>query len=156
MRYKIIGVFFFIFIVSVSNGQEINRFDDKGLRQGYWELPSAMTRIKNEKKIKGIEAKQYGYFFDNKKQGCWDIKDTHGRLVGHRWYKNDTTIVEIQYLRGKVSSIIHFSTKYEYTENPDLADFVYVYQEVISFNRRGKIKQRSFRNEEGKMETIKY
>lgn len=156
MRKQVVGLLLLFFVISVFGQKDTCKFDENGLYQGFWKLTEGVALLKNEKRVKSIEAEKYGFFYDNKKEGLWEVKDSNSNLISHILYKNDTMVTEIQYVKGKVRSIIHYTTKYQYTENPDLADYVYVYQEIISFNRRGKIKQRSFKNEKGEVETIVY
>lgn len=63
---------------------------------------------------------------------------------------------EIHYIRGKIISFVRFKTELHPTEDKDIADYVYKPIDIISFNRWGKVKQRTYYTPDGKAITEKY
>jgi hypothetical protein len=80
-------------------------YDSLNLKQGFWKHDNVINmhigRIR-----KGFEAWEYGYYIDNCKEGVWDVRSKDNKkLLGHRWYKRDTLVLEVQYYKKKVIGI---------------------------------------------------
>lgn len=154
---KQLGLLFLVLSVKLVFGQKDTcMFDDEGLKQGFWQLTAGISFLKFEEKVNGVEAVMYGFFVDDLKQGIWEVKNSKSKLIAHLVYKDDILVLEIQYWKNRPSSIIHYTREEHYTENPNLADYIYRYQQIISLNKRGQIKRRSFIRPDGQVEIKSY
>lgn len=93
------------------------------IKQGLWAEDTHIKIFVLKKNSPSIyfdgNAKQQGYYKDNKKEGMWTVyrlsKDNKNFdfnfLLSHRIYNEDTLLFEIQYIKNKICSIIstHFN-----------------------------------------------
>lgn len=107
--------------------------------QGYWKLPSNVNYVNDKGFYNGVEGYEYGNYLNNEKTGVWIVNDTNGNLIAHRVYVNDTTEFEIQYKNGKIFSVT--TTKIGPIQKRGETNIREALEmEIISFNKRGKIR----------------
>jgi hypothetical protein len=141
---KYILIIILLFFTGFVKGQDTNFFDNMGLRQGFCKIDNLVNFVKDEHVIKNINGYEYGYCIDNKKQGLFEFKDKKQHLIAYRWYNYDTLILEIHFLHKKPITMIRYRTKYKYTEDPDISNYVSIAKEIISFSKCGRIKKLVF------------
>ncbi len=160
MKRVLIVILLFNGLISVYSQQVVHYGDSLGYdslnrEQGYWKLPTVLNLVRNGKFVRSIEGWEFGYFVDGKKEGCWSVKNEESEIIGHRIYQKDMLLYQIQYDNKKAVSIIGV----KYIPVPPNNKGINGYEEpvdIISFNRCGKVKQRTYYTLDGEIITEKY
>lgn len=136
-----IRIIFFLLLTIKCYGQEsiVHHFDSSGQKQGRWQLESVVNYIDDNGMYGGVEGVATGQFVDDERVGLWEIKDKNNKLIGQRFYLNDSTIVEIQYKKERVFSILNKKLGPWKTLN-GLKVRESEYMDIITFNKKGKVK----------------
>lgn len=162
MKKTLILLFLIISYNSFSQRLVYPPLDSLGKWNGYSIGTNEWLLIKNERRVKYINVTQEGRYVNGREEGVFGWFDDKGNLVGESWYDyaNDTSRYEIHYLNKKIISFI----RYEVTPRPDLIDKNipnYIPRttkivEIISYDKKGRIKKRHYTTPEGKEVVNKY
>jgi hypothetical protein len=119
--------------------------DSLGQKQGYWEnQDTCILIIKDRDNIKEFIETVYesGFYINNQKEGIWEVyPDIHRnpkQIIAHRLYLHGTVVYEIQYIRGKVHSILKYSHKSRVGSSTTDVGVLYL-SELLLFNHWGRL-----------------
>jgi len=149
--------FFMFFLFCFNTALSQSKTDTTKTRR--WDQGGGTLNYINEKGISaefdGINTIESGYLIGTNRIGVWEIKNEKGKLVGHSFFEPDGITYEVQYFKGKIYSVVRSKTT-TYTRSSGEQAWRIQYLEVLSFDRRGRIKSRLLKTTEGKDSLIKY
>ncbi len=157
---NIVIVIAFLFLLSCSNKEfytvrslnvdkaedlphdytDTSGYDSLGNRRGFWRTYSVINYRTDKGFLYYTEGYEYGYYLNGKKEGAWVAKDNDNNIIGYITYEEGLRIEEVQIINKRVISIIKIRV-YQNQEQ----DTCLVYGEIaelITFNKRGKIRSR--------------
>ena len=114
--------------------------DSLGRAQGSWKQFGVVNYQNDKEKLDGVEGVSYGNYFEGNRVGVWEIWDNKGKLIGQRIHLGDTAVMEIQYRKNRIYSIIRMRLINKEPEGPSQIQY-YKITEIIGF-KRGKIRKR--------------
>lgn len=123
-------------------GKAANHTDEKGLRQGFWQITGEMVQ---DKAYKSNQVVEEGTYVDNKRNGVWKKYYPNGKLRSEITYKNN-------HPRGLYTTYYETGAKEEYGDwqgNRNVGEYK-------RFHRNGTLAQEFTFNEFGKRDGIQY
>lgn len=130
-------------LMSDSNpGKAANHVDERGLRQGFWQITGAMVQ---DKAYKSSQVVEEGEYVDNKRNGLWKKYYPNGKIRSEITYKNN-------HPRGLYTTYYENGVKEEYGDwqgNRNVGEFK-------RFHRNGTLAQEFTFNEFGKRDGIQH
>jgi hypothetical protein len=139
-------------LMLLAQAKDSSYVDSLGKRQGFHIIPMDITQVINGRLLPSIAVNASGLCIDNKSEGLWIARDEkNGAVVSLLFYEKDTLKYEVHYKRGKIKSIVYYSTKPHKAKDEYHANYLLVADKVISFGRNGNIKEFAYLSKMGEM-----
>ena len=153
MQIRLIFIFLFCFNVASSQSKTDT------LEKRYWYNGRAAMNYINEKGIsaefEGINTMESGYLYETERIGVWESKNEKGKIVAHNFFEPDGITYEVQYYKGKIYSVVRSKTT-SYIKPNGEQTWSIQYLDVLTFDKRGRIKSRLINKPDGKDSLIRY
>lgn len=137
-------------------------FDSLGNKQGEWYENWFDYPFYNSGNVKILpNVKALGFYINNHKQGTWEVFDiaageeySYDYLIAHCFFIKDSLIYTIYYDRKRICSIVRESVHHR----PNNLGYLSVIKldELILFDKKGRIKERQYYAPDGIFDQVSY
>lgn len=159
MKELLLAILFILLIfTSFSQTSEVGEMDSSG-RQGLHETLNTINLIIDEKITATVDVWESGIFINNLREGifdCWSEAKKAGTLVAQTVYCHDTQYISLYYLNGKIRTLIKWSTPQGLSSSNPPVIYKQSIDEIISYEKNGRIKRRKIRNKDGSYRSEEY